>query len=186
MEFSVDFEQDLLQRTLRLDSEALAEMYDKYSPALYRYAMRLLGDPDLAEDCVAETFTRYLQAIRKRQGPREYLQAYLFRIAHNWITDHYRHTGVPNLSLEDGFPLVSEDDPAQSASDRLRQQHVRSVLRLLTLDQQQVIMLKYLEGWENEEIAGALGKPISSIKSLQHRALVALRRILLVDENEKV
>jgi DNA-directed RNA polymerase specialized sigma24 family protein len=53
---------------------ALAEIYDTYRPGLYRYAMRLLGDASLAEDCVAETFARFLKALHTRQGPREHLQ----------------------------------------------------------------------------------------------------------------
>jgi RNA polymerase sigma-70 factor (ECF subfamily) len=57
-------------------------------------------------------------------------------------------------------------------------QQVRSALALLTPDQRQVIMLKYLEDWENEEIAQALNKPVGAIKSLQHRAIESLRRLL--------
>jgi RNA polymerase sigma-70 factor (ECF subfamily) len=52
----------------------------------------------------------------------------------------------------------------------------------LTSDQQQVIALKFLEGWDNEDIAHALHKPVGAIKSLQHRALTHLQKILLEDE----
>jgi RNA polymerase sigma-70 factor (ECF subfamily) len=54
----------------------------------------------------------------------------------------------------------------------------------LTPDQRQVIVLKYLEGWENDAVAGYLSKPVGAIKALQHRALDALRRILIVSEEE--
>ena len=57
-------------------------------------------------------------------------------------------------------------------------QQVRSALALLTPDQRQVIMLKYLEEWENEDIARALNKPVGAVKSLQHRAIESLRRLL--------
>ena len=83
-------EHDLLQRATQLETKALTEIYDTYSPGLYRYAMRLLGDATVAEDCVAETFTRFLDALQKRRGPRDHLQAYLYRIAHNWVVDSYR------------------------------------------------------------------------------------------------
>jgi RNA polymerase sigma-70 factor (ECF subfamily) len=59
------------------------------------------------------------------------------------------------------------------------QEEVRAALAHLTPDQRQVVLLKYLEGLENEEIAAALGKPLGAVKSLQHRALAALRRILV-------
>ena len=65
------------------------------------------------------------------------------------------------------------------AEDNLRQSRVRAALHKLTEDQQQVVALKFLEGWENEEIARALHKPIGAVKSLQHRALAQLQKILL-------
>jgi RNA polymerase sigma-70 factor (ECF subfamily) len=56
------------------------------------------------------------------------------------------------------------------------------VLKQLTPDQQQVIILKYLENMENEEIARAMKKPVGAVKSLQNRALTALKRILRNEE----
>ena len=101
-------EQDLLQRAARLETKALTEIYDTYSPGMYRYAMRLLGDATLAEDCVAETFTRFLDALQKRRGPRDHLQAYLYRIAHNWVVDSYRQQ-KDDSALDDSLP--SDDRP---------------------------------------------------------------------------
>ena len=98
-------EADLIQRAYRLDGQALAEIYDTYSDAIYRYAMRLLGDVDTAEECVSETFTRFLNALHRKKGPREYLQAYLFRIAHNWITDYYRRAAPDTQPIDDGLAL---------------------------------------------------------------------------------
>ena len=169
-------EQELLQAARSLDSNALAAIYDRYSPRLYRYAMRLLGDASTAEDCVAETFSRFLQALQANKGPRDYLQAYLFRAAHNIIADHYRRQ--PAIEELDEFQ-PDEGDTEESARLNLRQRHVRAALRELTDDQQQVIALKFLEGWDNDEIARALRKPIGAIKSLQHRALASLKRKLL-------
>ncbi len=61
----------------------------------------------------------------------------------------------------------------------MRQSRVRAALLKLTEDQQQVVSLKFLEGWENEEIARALHKPVGAVKSLQHRALAQLQKFLL-------
>ncbi len=83
-------EQELLTKAGQFDTRALTEIYDLYSPRLYRYAMRLLGDDCAAEDCVSETFSRFLKALQAGKGPRDYLQAYLFRAAHNLVVDHYR------------------------------------------------------------------------------------------------
>ncbi|MDO9300654.1 MAG: sigma-70 family RNA polymerase sigma factor [Anaerolineales bacterium] len=171
-------EQELLTQAGQFDSRALAEIYDLYSPRLYRYAMRLLGDDSTAEDCVSETFSRFLKALQAGKGPRDYLQAYLFRTAHNLVVDHYRrHAERPTEELTEDLPHAENTE--DTADHNLRQSRVRAALHKLTEDQQQVVSLKFLEGWENEEIARALNKPIGAVKSLQHRALAQLQKILL-------
>jgi RNA polymerase sigma-70 factor (ECF subfamily) len=169
-------ERDLLQLASKLDTTALAEIYDSYSPGIYRYAMRLIGDECMAEDCVADTFARFLKSLQERRGPRDHLQAYLYRIAHNWIVDLYR--SKDNL-LELSDAIRSEADvPEEEASNHIRQKQVRRAIRRLTPDQQKVISLKYLEEWTNDEVARVLKKPVGAVKSLQHRALKSLYRLL--------
>jgi RNA polymerase sigma-70 factor, ECF subfamily len=171
-------EQELLTQAGQFNSCALAEIYDIYSPRLYRYSMRLLGDDCAAEDCVSETFSRFLKALQAGKGPRDYLQAYLFRTAHNLVVDHYRrHAEHSAEELDEDLPHAETTESV--AEDNLRQNCVRAALHKLTEDQQQVVALKFLEGWENEEIAHALHKPIGAVKSLQHRALAQLQKILL-------
>jgi len=179
-------EADLLRGARAFDMQDLAEIYDRYSPGLYGYSMRLLGDPVLAEDCVSETFSRFLKGLRAGQGPAEHLQAYLYRVAHNWITDYYRRSPPPDLELDE---LLVERDailPEAQVFQHLEQERVRNALRMLTPDQRQVIILRFLEGWENEKVAEAVQKPITAVKALQHRALQALKRWLVGEERESV
>jgi len=178
-------ESELLRRVQKFDEAALAEVYDRYSPLIYRYAMRLLGQADLAEECVSETFSRLLTGLRGGQGPQQYLQAYLYRIAHNWITDHYRRQPPPTLPLEPELEAGSEADPVHTAAQRLEQDKVRAALGLLTPEQRQVVMLRFVEDLPNEAVAQAVGKPVGAVKALQHRALAALRRILLAEEKDQ-
>ena len=169
-------EKELLTAALRFEQKALAQIYDLYSPELYRYAARFLGDPSVAEDCVAETFSRFLKAIHAKRGPKDYLKAYLYRIAHNWIADYYRR--APDVAeLKDAYP-DPDHAPEREVGLRLRQAQMRKAIKQLTPDQQQVIALKYLEGWKNEEIAKAVKKPVGAVKSLQHRALARLKKHL--------
>lgn len=170
-------EASLLERAQRLETQALIQIYDLYSDELYRYAVRLSGNPDLAEECVAETFARLLEAFRHGRGPRQFLRAYLYRIAHNWLTDQFR-AHRENVSLDTAAPMAAPDDPALEAETRLRQQAVREALLHLTPDQRQVILLRYVEGWDLEEVARAVGKPVGAVKALQHRAIARLRRLL--------
>ncbi|MBP1692745.1 MAG: polymerase sigma-70 factor, subfamily [Chloroflexi bacterium] len=174
----------LITRAKRFDSQALAEIYDRFSPGIYRYALRLLGDQEMARECMAETFQRFLAALQRGAGPNDYLQAYLYRIAHNWITDTYRRRTPPMLPLDPELRSDPGEEPHRLVDEELERKQVRAALALLTPEQRQVITLKYLEDWQNDEIARALDKPVSAIKSLQHRAIGALRRILIQSGEE--
>jgi RNA polymerase sigma-70 factor, ECF subfamily len=174
-------ENQLLELAKQYDLNALAEIYDLYSPGLYRYAVRLLNNQDLAEDCVAETFSRFLNALRNQGGPKTYLKAYLYRIAHNWITDLYRREPI----IQSDDYIDSKANPSSTTADVvddiLEREKVRTAIKLLTPDQRQVVVLKFLEGWSNAEVAESIKKPVGSVKSLQHRALGSLQRILSED-----
>jgi RNA polymerase sigma-70 factor (ECF subfamily) len=165
----------------QLDPAALTEIYQTLSPPLYRYAYRLLGNARDAEDSVAETFHRLLLALQHGNGPREHLSAYLYRIAHNLITDRYRRGPQPEAELDETLE-AADDDPAEAAAQRIAQARARAALWKLTTDQRQVILLKYFEGLSNEEVAAALDKPVGAIKSLQHRALDSMRRVLAAEQ----
>jgi RNA polymerase sigma-70 factor (ECF subfamily) len=172
----------LLEKARHFNLDALAEVYDRYSPGIYRYAMKLLGNSSLAEDCVAETFSRLLKAFRGGGGPTNYLQAYLYRIAHHWITDYYRRQPPTEWIETKEMDLELTGSQGGSENDPILHQQIRSALMRLTPEQRQVIVLKYIIGEDNEEIALALKKPVGAVKSLQHRALEALRRLLLPKE----
>ena len=175
---AVKNETKLLQLAKQYDQQALVEIYDLYSPALYRYAVRLLNNTDLAEECVAESFSRLLSALRKNGGPKTNLRAYLYRVAHNWITDQYRRQ-VPHQTVED---IDQQADPASTTSqivdERFEREKVRQAIQRLTPDQRQVVILKFLEGWSNAEVAKSINKPVGAVKYLQHRALQTLRETL--------
>jgi RNA polymerase sigma-70 factor (ECF subfamily) len=171
--------QSLLDEARKLDRQALVRIYDHYSPRLFRYAYRLLGDSDLAEECVSETFSRFLHALKEGRGPHTHLQAYLYRIAHNWATDYYRRRPPPTEPLEFTQAADPSGNPSQIVTQKLEQERVRTALLILTQEQQQVILLKFLEGWTYDEIASALGKTVEATRALQHRALAVLRRSLI-------
>jgi RNA polymerase sigma-70 factor (ECF subfamily) len=141
--------------------------------------MRLLGDECLAEDCVSETFSRFLKSLHAGHGPDVHLQAYLYRIAHNWITDLHRRQPPPPFEIDENLRAERETQPEAQVDRRIEQDRVRNALRCLTPDQRQVIVLRFLEGWEYEDIAAAVQKPVGAVRALQHRALAALRKWLL-------
>lgn len=177
-------QEELLQRSRELDQQALAEIYDSYSTGLYGYALRLLGEPNLAEECVAETFSRYLHAIHAGKGPKKQLKAYLYRIAHNWIVDLYRRSPEQCLPLEESKNLSNAMRVEEQVDRRILANQLRAALFQLTPEQRQVIMLVFIEGWRKAEVAAALGKPVGAVKSLQYRGINSLRKILEITEIE--
>ena len=168
----------LLSGARRYEEEILAEIYDRYSASLYRYAVRQLGEPDLAEECVADTFSRFLGALRAGGGPSTYLKPYLYRMAHNWIVDYRR--GHPEIEQELDPEQAGSDDalPGKILQDQLEIETMNKALLQLTPDQRQVILLKYGEDLSNKEIAAVLDKTLGAVKALQHRGLASLKRLM--------
>jgi RNA polymerase sigma-70 factor (ECF subfamily) len=171
-------EKQLLKRARKYDQQTLAEIYDRYSPGIFRYAVRLLKDGEQAENCVSETFRRFLSALQRGGGPKDHLQAYLYRIAHNWVTDQYRRQSPLPLDADFAVDPDPKVDPRSASGDIIFQEQVRSALMELTPDQRQVIVLKFLEDWSNVDVAEVMGKSVGAVKSLQHRGLAALRSLL--------
>ncbi|MBP1692547.1 MAG: polymerase sigma-70 factor, subfamily [Chloroflexi bacterium] len=164
------------------DRQRLAGIYEQYSPGLFRYAYRLLGDQDQAEDCVSETFSRFLHVLLEGRQP-ENVQAYLYRVAHNWVTDQYRRK-PRNESLDPEMHDGSQENPAHTAVANLDRERVRLALQDLPAEQRLVVVLRFLEDRTHEEAAAVLGKSIEATRALQYRALAALRRMLIEREDE--
>jgi len=174
----------LLQQAKRGNRQALAAIYDAFQPPLYRYVYRQVDSQETARDLTAEVFHRFLQSLQKGNGPDQYLQAWLYRVAHNTIVDYYRRQQHRHhLPLLEQF-VAADDDPVHLAELHIAADRVRRSMRQLTPDQQQVIALKFFAGLSNQEIARIIAKPIGAVKALQHRAIAALQRQLLPVEEE--
>ena len=173
----------LLKRAKAYDPEALAKLYDHYSPRMYAYIYRRVGDTTLAEDLTAELFLRVLRALRNEKAWKDSFVGWLYRIAHNLVVDHYRRQPpVPSGTLDES--LVAQDgDPLLTAEHALASEHLRAAIGRLTQDQQQVLTLRFGEGLTAAKTAQILDKTTGAVEALQHRALAALRRILTGEES---
>ena len=176
---------DTLERPQNLDERALTAIYDEYHDRIYRYIYRQVGEVDTARDLTADVFQRLLQAFHLGGGPDRHLSAWLYRSAHNAVVDFYRRRALrQHLPLDEA--LVDGDaDPVAEVEQRLATNRVRAALRELSLEQKDVIVLKFLEGLSNQEVAESLDKTVGAVKSLQHRALAALQRRLAEDQEER-
>ena len=161
------------------NKQLLVDLYEQHSPGIYRYAYRLIGDQDLAEECVAETFSRFLQAVKNERGPRDNIQGYLYRVAHNWITDQYRKPTVVHDSLDSEEHPDLNSNPSMLVGKEMERERLRAALRKLPHEQQRVIELRFLDELSHEAVASALGKTVEATRALQYRALNSLREMLV-------
>jgi RNA polymerase sigma-70 factor (ECF subfamily) len=175
-------EASLLERAREYDQVALGEIYDRYSRKIHSYIYRHLGDVHLADDLTAEVFLRMLDAVQSAKFARTSLSAWLYRIAHNLVVDHFRSQHQRKTELWDERLRAAVDDPTVVVEAQLAQQGLRAALSHLTQEQQQVIVLRFGEGLSAPQVAEVLDKSEGAVRALQHRALAALRRIM---EEEK-
>ena len=169
----------LVERAQRGDRDALEELYLVHFDRIYGYLHVTVGNRHDAEDLTTQTFVRMLEAIgRYRRGSAPFA-AWLFRIAHNLAMDHFR--ARRRRQPEEELPEPAPDESSSAEEEALESFGRGSLLELiddLSLDQQQVLTLKFVFGFSNAEAATVLGKTEGAVKSLQHRALAALAKRL--------
>lgn len=165
----------LVQRAKEGDKTAFVALYERYQPPVFTYVYYRVDDQSLAEDLTAEVFVRMVAKIHTYRATSPLL-AWLYTIARNLIVDYHRQASrVTPLNEK---IAMSQPDPSEETHRRLREAELRTALKRLTEEQRQVVVLKFIERRSNLQIATLLGKTEGAIKSLQHRALETLRRLL--------
>lgn len=173
----------LRERVKRGEPAALASVYDEYSPLIFRYVYRRVGNARLAEDLTGQVFVKLLEAVQRDTLWNKSFRGWLYRIAHNVIIDHFRKDRNQQV-VELDEELVSDEQGVEATiTSRLEFARVQDALRQLTEEQAQVIVLRFGEGLSNQEVAQIMGKREGAIKGLQHRAVKALRRLLVERED---
>ncbi len=171
------------QRWLRLaqrgDADAFARLYQAHVQAIFRYIYHRLNDVQLAEDFTGDVFVRALKGIGAYQDQGKPFIAWLYRIAHARVVDHYRRQDRrPEDTDLDAEPIAVTADMDEGMLRRQAAKALREGLAALTGDQQQVLVLRFIEGQRIEVVADLMGKNANAIKQLQHRALKALAKRL--------
>jgi RNA polymerase sigma-70 factor (ECF subfamily) len=182
----------LLELAREYNSQALAEIYDRYAEAIYRYLYRYLGDAEQAEDLTSEVFVKLLQVLNTRRAPNEHLQGWLYSVARNLAMDWFRKLakGAP-LPLDEHTHLIEHSDlvmdgdaPSSVFERRQTRQRLRAAICQLTADQRQVIWLRFGEGLKIAEVSEVTGKSEGAVKVLQHRAVKRLAKLLEREGNQ--
>jgi RNA polymerase sigma-70 factor, ECF subfamily len=165
-----------LDALCKLEPQAIGAVYDSYYPDVYRFVRYRLNDETAAEDIASEVFVRLLEALKSGQAPRTNLKAWLLGTASHIVTDHFRQVyRRPTEELPETLP-DGQPDPSLDVEQRERSRHLKTALSKLTEEQQNVLTLRFGQGYSLEETAGLLKKNINAVKQLQFRALAALNR----------
>ena len=161
------------------NQDALAQIFDLYAAALYRYALRSGCDPEMADDIVGDAFAKFIAEISSGKGPIVNLRSYLYRIAYHLIIDHKSSSrrSTPSGAAHSIEDYLHSSPPSLKEREML-EFALRAIQNDLTEDQQQVIVLRFLEDFSLKEIAEILGKEFGNIKVIQNRALAKLRKDL--------
>lgn len=176
-------EQELARRAAAGDRRAFAALYDVHVDAVYRYAFFRVRSDAEAEDVTSEVFQRALVAM-PRYEPRRPFLAFLYTIARNVVADRFRKVR-PTAPFEDAIKHESELAGPEETSIRLDEaRRIREAIGKLTELQQEVIVLKFIEGRETKEIARITGKPEATVRGIQMRALAALRGLISLEEEK--
>jgi len=168
-------ERDLIRRAQQRDAEAFSELYQRHINLIFRYVLLRVGDEAIAEDLTSEVFVRALEALATYEDRGAPFAAWLYRIANARVIDHWRSAQRTEVSL-DADDLDLEIDLA--AGDVLAYKTLSNALKQLTDEQQEVIILRFVEGHNTAETAQMMGRTEGAVKALQHRALASLARLM--------
>ncbi len=165
----------LIWYSQRGDRDAFASLYDTYRDGIHRYILIRVADPELADDLTSLVFLKAWENMNTFRVGRSLFAAWIYRIAHNAVIDHYRTTKTV-VSLEDAAPLqLSYADEIDRKLDlQILAQELIQGLKVLTGTQQEVLILRFILGYTTPEIAQSLNKQQGAVRALQMRGLKRL------------
>ena len=175
----ITIEDRLLAQARQGDREALMRIYDTYFPPIYNFIRLRVEDTFLAEDLASDVFIKLVETLRGRNAPHHSLRGWLFKVARNRLHDHFRQNrNFTSEALEEWTPSPTDEEPEEQFLRTIQIGLARTALLKLSADQQEVLLLRFGQGLGLQETADIMDRNISAIKSLQFRAVNALRQIL--------
>ena len=167
--------------------DAVGAVYAALSGRLYGYLMARVRDRQAAEDLVEATFVELLEKGCTIRGGPEVIKSWVFRAAHFNALDHLRRN---RRSREDAYEDPTDHDawdgrpgPEDCAVTADIGRELRGYLGLLSEDQQQVLLLRYVAGLTAPEVARVVNKNVVAVRGLQHRGERALHRHLIANRS---
>jgi RNA polymerase sigma-70 factor, ECF subfamily len=174
----------LVERAQAGEAAAFGLIYDRYVDTVFRFVYFRVGNRQLAEDLTSDTFLRALKRIGSFTWQGRDLGAWLVTIARNLVADHFK-SGRYRLEVTTGDVLDAdredrgpEGSPESAVVDHITNVALLTAVKQLNPEQQECIVLRFLQGFSVAETAQTMGKNEGAIKALQYRAVRALARLL--------
>jgi RNA polymerase sigma-70 factor (ECF subfamily) len=176
MRLDPEIERDLVERA-RISPTAFGELYDHYFPLIYAYTLRRVGDPTDAEDIAALTFEKAMRGLERFEWKDVSFSAWLYRIATNLITDHFRHAGRhKQVSFEALEGVMSVPDCDIEQIDQAAR--LMELVAKLPEQYRRMIALKFFEGLSLDEMVEVLGQNKKTVSMKLYRSLKALKQVV--------
>ena len=157
---------------VELRARSVASLYEQHSPAAFRLAYLLTGDPDLAEDLVQDAFVRIIGRLAQVRSP-EAFDAYLRRTVVNLSYGVFRRRAVERAYLAREAGLAAT--PAAELPDVAEAGVLWSQLQRLAPRQRAALVLRFYDDLSEQQTAEVFGCSVRTVKSLVSRGLVAMR-----------
>lgn len=166
------------------DTAAFGRLYDRYVDVVFRYVLFRVGDRSLAEDVTSETFLRALRRISTVSYQGRDVGAWFVTIARNLVLDHVKSSRyrlevttaeISDASMSGGQAGGGPEHEVLAAATNA--ELMRCVAKL-NADQQECVMLRFMQGLSVAETAAIMGRNEGAIKALQHRAVRRLAQLM--------
>jgi RNA polymerase sigma-70 factor (ECF subfamily) len=162
------------------DSEAFGMLYDHYNASVYRFIYYRVGSVALAEDLTSETFFRALRSMSSFKWQGKDFGAWLMTIARNLTADHYKagRTRLEFATEDMGAHDSATDGPENAVLASLTNEALLQALGELPTEQQECLIMRFLQGLSIAETAKVLGRSDGAVKQLQLRGVRNLARLM--------
>lgn len=176
----------LIVERAKNEVEAFGELYNTYYSRIFGYILKRTANVHVAEDITSEVFISALNNICQFRWRGLPFSSWLYRIAANEIANHFRKNKARTLSLEESLLQIDtgealDTELIQAEESLARHQEFLALhdnISKLSLKYQEVIVLRYFEEKQLNEIGEILGKPEGTVKALLHRGLEKLRKLM--------
>ena len=190
----VDFtrlaDEQIIQLVARANSDALRELYDRYSRLVYSIALNTIGNQALAEEITQDVFLRIWERAGTYRAEYGRVGSWIAGITRHRTIDVYRHRQTSpeghsaSLDALPYFDLADGQNVEQEVESNSRNALLRQALTALPGEQREALALAYFRGLSHDQIARALGEPLGTIKTRIRLGMQKLRQVL-VDEDAR-